>query len=102
MLWNALLIFKLLVSAWMSFSMQYKSDVTNTNTETFAESCSWQGVLDTTLCDAGCQWLAVSGFLWVLGVSSTKQNWLWWYNWNIVESRIQTRNFSGDRHGLHR
>jgi hypothetical protein len=35
------------------------------------ESCSWQGVLDTTLCDKVCQWLAAGH--WFSPVSSTNK-----------------------------
>jgi hypothetical protein len=45
------------------------------------------GVLDTTLCDIVCQWLAtVRGFLWVLRFPPPKKNWPTRYNWNIVVS----------------
>ena len=51
------------------------------------ESCSWRGVLDTTLCDKVCQWLA-TGHWFSPGtlVSSTIKNWQPRYNWNVVES----------------
>ena len=53
------------------------------------ESHSWRGVLDTTLCDKVCQWLA-TGRWFSLGtpVSSTKKNWPSWYNWNVVENGV--------------
>ena len=44
------------------------------------DSCSWRGVLDTTLCDKVCQWLAAG-----LGFSSfINKNWPPRYEWNIV------------------
>ena len=42
---------------------------------------SWRGVIDTTLCDKVCQWLA-TGFLHQL-------KWPPRYNWNIVESGVK-------------
>ena len=51
-----------------------------------------QSVLDTTLCDKVCQWLAI-GRCFSLGtpVSSTNKTEPW-YNWNIVESGIKHHN----------
>ena len=49
------------------------------------------GVLDTTLCDKVCQWLATG--LWFspgTPVSSTNKTECNKYNWNIVESGINT------------
>jgi hypothetical protein len=44
------------------------------------DSCSWWGVLDTTLCDKVCQWLAAG-----LGFSTfINKNWPPRYEWNIV------------------
>ena len=59
------------------------------------ESCSWQGVLDTTLCDKVCQWLVTGRsvvFCRYFGFLHQK-NWLPWYNWNIVESVENSPNF---------
>jgi hypothetical protein len=43
-------------------------------------------VLDTTLCDKICQWLAAGRqFSPGTPVSSTNKTDLPWYNWNIVE-----------------
>ena len=48
-------------------------------------STIWWGVLDTTLCDKVCQWLA-AGLWFSLGTPvSNKQNWSPQYNWNIVD-----------------
>jgi hypothetical protein len=48
------------------------------------EPCLWRGVLDTTLCDKVCQWLATGRwFSPVLRFPPPR------YNWNIVESGIK-------------
>jgi hypothetical protein len=54
-----------------------------------------RGVIDTTLCDTVCQWLATGqGFSPGTLISSTKYNWQWppQYNLNIVESGIKHHN----------
>ena len=55
------------------------------------ESRSWRGVLDTTLCDNVCQWLAAGRcFFPGTPVSCTKKkNWPPRYNCNIVESGVK-------------
>ena len=47
---------------------------------------SWRGVLDTTLYDKVCQWLAAGRWF------PLPKNWLPKYNWNIVESGIKHHN----------
>ena len=53
------------------------------------QSCLWWGVLDTTLCNKVCQWLAAgqrySGFL-------HQESWLPQYSWNIVKSGVKYPN----------
>jgi hypothetical protein len=53
-------------------------------------SHSWQGVLDTALCDKVCQWLA-AGRLFSPGtpVSPTNKTDLHDINWNIVENGVK-------------
>jgi hypothetical protein len=51
------------------------------------ESHSWRGVLNTTLCDKICQWLA-TGRCFFLG-TFYQWNWLPRYSWNIVESGVR-------------
>ena len=55
----------------------------------WVQPCSWRGVLDTTLCDGVCQWLATGGWF-SLGIplSSTNKTDSR-YNWNIVENCIK-------------
>jgi hypothetical protein len=53
------------------------------------ESRSWKGVLDITLCDKVCEWLATIHFLQVLLVSSTNKTETPQNNWNIVESGVK-------------
>ena len=51
------------------------------------EPCSWRGVLDTTLCDKVCQWLA-TGWWFSPGTpvfSTNKADRHVWYDWNIVK-----------------
>ena len=51
------------------------------------------GVLDTTLCDKVYQWLAACQWFSPdtgTPVSSTNKNWLPGYNWNVVESGLNT------------
>ena len=55
--------------------------------ESVPRSSTRRGVLDTTICDKVCQWLAVifsgySGFL-------HQWNWPPWYNWYIVEIGVK-------------
>jgi hypothetical protein len=51
------------------------------------------GVLDTTLCNQVCQWLAAGqGFSPSTLVSSAKKKQTPRYNWNIVESGIKHHN----------
>jgi hypothetical protein len=45
------------------------------------------GILNTTLCDKVCQWLAAGR--WFSPVSSTNKTWPPRYNWNIVESGVK-------------
>jgi hypothetical protein len=49
-----------------------------------------RGVLNTTLCDKVCQWLATG--LWFSPVQYLHLNWPPQYNWNIVESGIKHPN----------
>jgi hypothetical protein len=54
---------------------------------------SWWGVLDTTLCDKVCQWLA--GGQWLFPDTPVFQPIKHWpprYNWNIVVSGIKHHN----------
>ena len=51
-----------------------------------------RGVLDTTLCDKVCQWLAASRFSPIIPVSSTNKSRLPRYKWNIVESIVKHHN----------
>jgi hypothetical protein len=51
------------------------------------ESRSLRGVLDKTLCDKVCQWLAVV-FSWYSGFLH-QWNWPPRYSWNIVESGVK-------------
>jgi hypothetical protein len=51
------------------------------------------GVLDTTLCDKVCQWLARGRwFSQGTPISSINKNWPPRYNWNIVESGVKHHN----------
>ena len=53
-----------------------------------------RGVVDTTLCDKVCQWLA-TGQWFSPGTpffSTNEYNWLPQYNWNIVESGVKHPN----------
>jgi hypothetical protein len=53
----------------------------------------WRSVLDTTLCDNVCQWLATGRwFSTVTPVSTTNIFWPPRYNWNIVENGIKHNN----------
>ena len=56
----------------------------------FTVSFSWRGVLDITLCDKVCQWLA-TGQWFFSGYSRfpTPIKLITWYNWNIVESGVK-------------
>ena len=56
------------------------------------ELCIWHGLLDTTLCDKVCQWLATGrwfspGTLFPPPIKLTER-----YNWNIVESGVKHQN----------
>ena len=48
-----------------------------------------QGVLDTTLCDKVCQWLATSRWFSSGTLVFLQQNWPPRYNWNIVEIDVK-------------
>ena len=53
------------------------------------EPCLWRSVLDTTLCDKVCQWLATCHSSVVF---SWYSSFLYQYSWNIVESGVNTIN----------
>ena len=54
---------------------------------------SWQGVLDTTLCDQVCQWLATCRWFFYGHFGFLHQwNWPPRYNWNIIESGVKHHN----------
>ena len=56
----------------------------------FTTSITWQGVLDTTLCDKVCQWLvAGQWFSSSTPVSSTNKTCPPRCNWNIAESGVK-------------
>ena len=44
------------------------------------------GVLDTTLCDKVCQWVAVGRYFLRYSVSATNKTDRYWYRWNIAEN----------------
>ena len=52
------------------------------------EPCSCRGVLDTTLCDKVCPWLA-AGQCFSPGTPVSSTNKTEKYNWNIVESGVK-------------
>jgi hypothetical protein len=52
------------------------------------ESSSWQGLLNTTLCDKVCQWLRSVVFS-MYSCLLHLYNWQPRYNWNIVESGVK-------------
>ena len=52
----------------------------------WVESCSWRGVLDTTLCNKVCQWFA-GGRCFSLGTPVSSTNKIK-HNWNIVLSGV--------------
>ena len=60
---------------------------------------SWRGVLDTTLCDKVCQWLATefSDFLQVLRFWLHQYNWPPRNNWNIFERALNNINQPTDQ-----
>jgi len=47
-------------------------------------------VLDTTLFDKVCQWLAEGRWFSLCTPVSSTNNWPPWYHWNIVESGVKT------------
>jgi hypothetical protein len=59
------------------------------------KSCSWLDVLDTTLCDKVCQWLAT--VLWFPPPIITD---CLRYSWNIVESGIECRYPNPNTHHI--
>ena len=48
----------------------------------------WRDLLDTTLCDNVCQWLATGRWFSLSGVVQ-QYNWPPRYNWNIVETGVK-------------
>jgi len=51
------------------------------------EPRSWRSVLDTTLCDTVCQWLAT--YRWFSQGTPFSSTWLPRCNWNIVKSGVR-------------
>jgi hypothetical protein len=62
------------------------------------KSHSWRGVVDTTLCNIVCQWLAAGGGFLRVPRFPPPIKWPPCYNWNIVESGIKHHN--PNPHGL--
>jgi hypothetical protein len=55
------------------------------------KACSWRGVLDTTVCDKVCQWLAARRWF-SPGIFIHQKILPPRYNWNIVENGLKNHN----------
>jgi hypothetical protein len=56
------------------------------------KSHSWQGVLDTTLCEKVCQWFTAGGWFSLGTPFSSTNKTVTGYNWNIDESGVKHHN----------